>query len=299
MERRRRRHKQVCLVLPNDAKSTFMQYQSSNRHRNHQGIVREHLSLPGNYRKLRIDAPGLAQSAQAGQFIHVLTRHNSTTAPLLRRAFSIMSAQQGEIELLYRVVGRGTVMMSEWNVEQRVDLLGPLGQPFPRPDRPVILIGGGVGVPPMLMLAAQTRHESPDLPITALIGARTAREVLGKMELEKLGATVHIATDDGSVGIKGFVTSIFQKLLNNENLRGSIYACGPLGMLRGVAGICAEHGQRALLSLEENMPCGIGVCNGCALPVISDAGAYHQYSRICVEGPGLWSDQIDWEKLQS
>jgi len=137
----------------------------------------------------------------------------------------------------------------------------------------------------------------PDLPITALIGARTANEVLAREELEALEAVVQIATDDGSEGKKGYVTDLLQETLSYAKKPRSVYACGPLGMLRVVAGICAKYGQRALLSLEENMPCGIGVCNGCALPVVSDKGEYHQYSRICVEGPGMWSDQIDWEKL--
>lgn len=276
-------------------KSTF---NGNSRLHAHTGIIVQQTALPGDCHRLLIDVPPLAEKAQAGQFVHILPRQQESTSPLLRRAFSVMTAKDGKIEILYRAIGRGTALMSRWQAGQEVDLLGPLGKPFARPEHPLLLVGGGVGTPPLVMLAWQTRREHADLPITALIAARTASEVLGKAELRESGAAVQVATDDGSAGHHGFVTELLEKNFTEDRGDYSLYACGPLPMLHGVASLCQKYGRRALLSLEENMPCGIGVCNGCALPVLNDRGEYSQYSRICVEGPSLWSDEIDWEKLR-
>jgi dihydroorotate dehydrogenase electron transfer subunit len=275
-------------------KSTFTEAQAAR----HSGVVRRQGALAGDCHRLLLEAPQLARAARAGQFVHVLSRARQNTAPLLRRAFSILSVQDGCIEILYRALGRGTILMSRWQPGQIVDLLGPLGKPFAAPEHPVLLVGGGVGTPPLVMLATQTRRELPDLGITAFIGARTAAEMLGQQELEENQVTIHLATDDGSAGHHGYVTDLLEKHLRENAGLFSIYACGPLPMLRQTARICAKYGRRALLSLEENMPCGIGVCNGCALPVVNDEEEYYQYSRICVDGPALWSDQIDWDKLR-
>lgn len=275
-------------------KSTFM-----TKKRAHRGTVLQRTALAGDCYRLLIEAPQIAKDARAGQFVHVLPRQAESTAPLLRRAFSIMTAKEGCIEILYRALGRGTVAMSRWQAGQEIDLLGPLGKPFDKPQHPLLLIGGGVGTPPLVMLAWQTRREQPSFLIKALIAAKTATEVLGKVELLDSGGDVAVATDDGSDGHHGFVTELLEKQFLENEINYSIYACGPLPMLRAVAVLCEKYERRALLSLEENMPCGIGVCNGCSLPVINEESEYGQYSRICVEGPSLWSDQIDWAKLRS
>lgn len=274
-------------------KSTF---RATNRA--HCGKVIQQTALVGDCYRLLIEASELAQAARAGQFVHILPRQAESTAPMLRRAFSIMTAKDGCIEVLYRALGRGTTLMSRWQVGQQIDLLGPLGKPFAKPEHPLLLIGGGVGTPPLVMLAWQTQLEQPQLPIKALIAAKTAAEVLGKEDFLERSVDVAVATDDGSEGHHGFVTELLEQQFAGEDTEYSIYACGPLPMLRAVASICEKYRRRALLSLEENMPCGIGVCNGCSLPVLNGEGDYGQYSRICVEGPSLWSDQIDWAKLR-
>ncbi|MEO6906649.1 MAG: dihydroorotate dehydrogenase electron transfer subunit [Abditibacteriaceae bacterium] len=265
----------------------------------HRGIVVQQTALSGDCYLLLIEAPRIAKEARAGQFVHVLSRPSESTSPLLRRAFSIMTANEGHIEVLYRALGCGTVAMSRWKVGQKIDLLGPLGKPFAKPQHPLLLVGGGVGTPPLVMLAWQTRQEQPKLSVKALIAAKTTSEVLGKEEFLVSDVDVAVATDDGSEGHHGFVTELLEQQFLETKNEYSIYACGPLPMLRAVAALCEKYKRRALLSLEENMPCGIGVCSGCSFPVLNDENEYGQYARICVEGPSLWSDQIDWAKMRS
>lgn len=264
----------------------------------HRGTVIQQTVLPGDCYRLLIEAPQIAKEARAGQFVHILPRQEESTSPLLRRAFSIMTTQNECIEILFRVLGRGTSLMSRWQEGQKIDLLGPLGTPFIKPQYPLLLVGGGVGVPPLVMLASQTRREQPQLSVKALIAAKTALEVLGRKEFLENGVDVAVATDDGSEGHPGFVTELLEQRFAESKMDCSVYACGPLPMLRAVASLCEKYGNRALLSLEENMPCGIGVCNGCSFPVLNNESEYGQFSRICVEGPALWSDQIDWTKLR-
>lgn len=276
-----------------NTKSTF-----TGSNQAHRGVVLQQTALSGDCYRLLIESPKLAQTARAGQFVHILTREVESTSPLLRRAFSVMTADVERIEVLYRALGRGTALMSRWKAGQEIDLLGPLGKPFASPQHPLLLIGGGVGTPPLVMLASQTRRENPQLAIKALIAAKTASEILGKAEFLEENIAVSVATDDGSEGHHGFVTELLEQQFIEHKTDYSIYACGPLPMLRAVAVLCEKYGRRALLSLEENMPCGIGVCNGCSIPVLNGDGDYGQYSRICVDGPSQWSDHIDWAKLR-
>lgn len=259
--------------------------------------VLEQVLLPGNFCHLTLSAPVIAAAARAGQFVHILSRHQASSSPLLRRAFSIMSVQGEAITLMYRIVGKGTTLMSQWKIGQSVDMLGPLGKPFALPQQDVLLVGGGVGIPPLAMLASQTCREQPHLAITTLLGARSSLEVIGIKQLEESNSKIMVATDDGSQGHHGYVTELLELTLK-QSLNYSIYACGPLPMLRQVAQICADNGLRALLSLEENMPCGIGVCNGCAVPQLNGVSVYDKYIRICTAGPSLWSDQIDWSNIR-
>jgi dihydroorotate dehydrogenase electron transfer subunit len=247
--------------------------------------------------RLKIHAPEIARQAKAGQFVHVLSRSDISSDPLLRRAFSILSIQEDAIEILYRVEGRGTALMAKWTEGDQVDLIGPIGNGFaPLPEAPgrALLVGGGVGVPPMAMLASTKRNNQS---VTALTGARSINEVICLEDFAEHDVPVHIATDDGSAGHHGFVT----ELLNAELEQGrdaSIFACGPLPMLRAVAALCEKFDTRCQLSLEENMPCGVGVCNGCVVAVNGAGDDYGRYRRICVEGPVLWGHEIDWSRYE-
>jgi dihydroorotate dehydrogenase electron transfer subunit len=233
----------------------------------------------------------------------------------LRRAFSIFNIGNDAIEVLYRAAGKGTTLLSSAVPGANIDLLGPLGQPFHVQAGDVILVGGGVGVPPLVFLARHllTRlalREQPDAQrptsITAMIGARTRFDIIGQSELEALQVGVQVATDDGSAGRHGLVTDLLRDHLetkvsrhpdspNNSQLP-IVYSCGPYPMLRAVAQLCAEFQVPCQVSLEENMPCGIGVCNGCVVPVVQAGDDYGLFRRICVEGPVLWSHEVDWTR---
>lgn len=304
----------------------------------------------GHYR-LRLEAPEIAATARAGQFVHVLPRVAGVYDPLLRRAFSILSVQDTIFDILFRVQGRGTRSLSSHQSGDSLDIMGPLGVPFFMPDRVlnrsfdaaavdsirnqshalpvqpaatthVILVGGGVGVPPLAMLAAQIEQARASLSavnalkaprVTALIGARSRSDVICVDDLESAGARVEIATDDGSCGTQGLVTQLLEAQLESrerehdlpETVKGAaqirdgnqalVYACGPLPMLRAVAAICANRAVPCQVSLEENMPCGVGVCNGCVVRVAQADDEYGYYRRVCVDGPVMWAHEVAWD----
>ena len=239
----------------------------------------------------------IAQAAQAGHFVHILPRSATSYDPLLRRAFSIVSSKDGSFDVLFKVMGRGTEAMALWQVGETVDLLGPLGKTFDPLGTDSLLVGGGVGTPPMAMLASQFRHGAGQ-SVTALIGARTASEVLCARDFARYDVPMQVATDDGSVGHHGFVTDLLKNELENYNGQRMpmVYTCGPLPMLRSVARICADYQAPCQVSLEENMPCGVGVCNGCVIPVSGQSDDYGSYRRICVDGPVAWAHEVDWDR---
>jgi dihydroorotate dehydrogenase electron transfer subunit len=286
--------------------------------------ITEHIEVAPRHFRLRFAAPSVAEAAKAGQFVHVLPRSYRSVDPLLRRAFSILAAQADAVDILYRVEGRGTWQMSQLHVGDTVDVLGPLGRAF-TPSHRAILVGGGVGVPPLAMLAAQqhTALQAEDLrssPRTeiatarmeALVGARTKDELICLGIFASRGVPVQVATDDGSAGLHGLVTELLAQHLRQIAATGTIpvsaiptgaasaedaptvYACGPLAMLRAVAALCAEFEVPCQVSLEENMPCGVGVCNGCVVRVAEAGDDYGRYKRICIEGPVMWAHEISW-----
>ena len=305
----------------------------------HRALVVEQREVAPRHFTLRLAAPQLASNALPGQFVHVLTRPQATADaptfgsfdPLLRRAFSIMDvdAEQGTVELLFRVEGRGTALLSSARVGDTIDLIGPLGQPFDLSPFGIgassggmfhvkqrefaharaLVVGGGVGVPPLVFLGVILSDNH--VLVEALIGARGCDEVIGKAAFEQMGIAVQVATDDGSVGHRGRVTELLQRELARDD-RAVVYACGPWPMLRAVAAICEQAEVPCQVSLEEAMPCGIGVCNGCVVRAKTPFAApeqpdqeervgdewspYHQYRRICVEGPACWAHEIDWSR---
>lgn len=307
----------------------------------HKARVIEFREVAPSHYQMRLYSPQLAQFAQPGQFVHVLTHPNSDSFnfdPLLRRAFSIMSVGQSDesvvkdtIDVLFRVEGRGTKLLAQSQVSDEIDLIGPLGRAFdlspfclsfdsahslfhvkqssiqPR----AIVVGGGVGVPPLIFLSDVLSKAG--VAVEGIIGARTSSEIIGLDELNNSCQKISVTTDDGSRGHHGRVTDMLSDVLDQaskENNASSpiVYACGPLPMLRAVAQMCASLEVKCQVSMEENMPCGIGVCNGCVVRVRqkeheSNAevenqenwSAYHSYRRVCVEGPACWADEIDWE----
>lgn len=209
-----------------------------------------------------------------GQFVNI-----ALDGRFLRRPISVCDCEPGRLTLIYKVVGDGTADMSRMKAGAELDLLTGLGNGFSLHEgvqRP-LLVGGGVGVPPLYMLARRLL-ESGARP-TAILGFNTASEIFYADEFRALGVEVIIATADGSAGVRGFVTDA----LNGVDF-DYFYACGPMPMLRA---LCSATDCDGELSLEERMGCGFGACMGCSCKT-ADGG----YKRICKEGPVFRRDEL-------
>jgi dihydroorotate dehydrogenase electron transfer subunit len=254
--------------------------------------------------RLRLHCPQIAGSGRAGQF--VLLRVTRTLEPLLRRPFSFhrLLPAEGVIEVLYKVVGRGTHLLSQALPGARLNLLGPLGNGFslpPEPGRPVALLAGGIGIAPLFALLARLLAAGwASSSVRLFYGARSADELLAPEEFAAFGIPVTWTTDDGSLGDKGFVTDALGKALETGAFRPAfLYACGTLAMQYQVARLAAVHRIAAELSLEALMACGVGACLGCALPAPhpSDPTADH-YLHVCKDGPIFSPGSIQWQKVR-
>jgi dihydroorotate dehydrogenase electron transfer subunit len=214
------------------------------------------------------------------------------TDPLLPRPMAVYRVRCDEgvadVEILYKVTGRGTGLLAEALPGQRVGFVGPLGRRFdlPTPGERAVLVAGGTGIASILELA---RQASAVARVTVLLGARTAQDLMGVGDFEELGIDVRIATEDGSVGTQGLVTALLEEeLAAGGEIR--VYACGPTAMMRRCAEIAAAGGVACAVSLENRMACGFGVCLGCAAP-LRDIG----YALVCRDGPVFDAATLDWE----
>ena len=212
-----------------------------------------------------------------GQFVNI-----EIEGLYLRRPISVCDYSQSDITLIYKVVGRGTEAMSRMQAGQTLDVLTGLGNGFNADiecHKP-LLVGGGVGVPPLYRLAKDLIARGRK--VSVVLGFNTAAEVFYADEFRALGADVYVSTADGSLGVKGFVTdAIRDKGIDFDYF----YACGPLPMLRALCQACATPGE---LSFEERMGCGFGACMGCSCKTLTGN------KRICKEGPVMKREEIIW-----
>lgn len=212
-----------------------------------------------------------------GQFVNI-----EIEGLYLRRPISVCDYSQSDITLIYKVVGHGTEAMSRMQAGQTLDVLTGLGNGFNADiecHRP-LLVGGGVGVPPLYRLAKDLIARGRK--VSVVLGFNTAAEVFYADEFRALGADVYVSTADGSLGVKGFVTdAIRDKGIDFDYF----YACGPLPMLRALCQACATPGE---LSFEERMGCGFGACMGCSCKTLTGN------KRICKEGPVMKREEIIW-----
>ena len=231
---------------------------------------------------LWIDCPALAAEAQPGQFVML-----GAPGFFLRRPISICQIDRtgGFLRLVFEIKGEGTRALAALDINMSVQLLGPLGRGFTLPEGGrTVLIGGGIGTPPMLSLAMAL----PDT--TAILGFRTAAAVILKEEFDAACGEVLLCTDDGSAGERGFVTDLLRPLLETAK-PDRVCACGPIPMLRGIAELTRAAGVPAELSLEERMACGVGACRGCGIAMLDDSGR-RVIGRVCKDGPVFPSDRI-------
>ena len=225
-----------------------------------------------------------AQYAVPGQFISI---YSNSGEKLLPRPISICEIDKAKstLRLVYRVAGKGTLEFSHLAAGDTVDILGPLGNGFPLEGNRPMVVGGGIGVPPMLELAKQLNGS-----VTAVMGYRNDDTFLTE-EFTDVAAEFCIATDDGSIGTHGTVVDAIKE---NELECDVMYACGPKPMLRALAAYAKEHNIKLYVSMEERMACGVGACLGCVCQSteVDDHSHVHN-KRVCADGPVFLSTEVE------
>ena len=266
-------------------------------------VVGEVLSVKkmGAYLALTVVAPGIAENARPGQFVAVAVG-GAHSSMMLRRAFSIYATSQrgvygGTVEFVFAVSGKGTEWMSGLRQGDTLDVVGPLGRPFKLPAEAAActLVGGGYGTAPLFGLAEALRAKG--CRVDFVVGAATQERLFGALEAKRISSSVVFTTDDGSYGEQGWVSDVLPGVLERTK-SDLVYACGPMGMLRSVAAIAAEHGITSQVAVEESMACGIGVCMTCVLPVRGSDGVTRML-RSCVDGPVFMGEQLRWDSLHA
>ncbi len=248
-------------------------------------VAESRQAAPG-YHELALAAPAVALQARPGQFLHVLCGRPPGGDGLdryLRRPLSVfrVDRQAGTVAVLFRVRGEGTRWLAARRPGDLVSVLGPLGRGFPLPAGAgrVLLVGGGVGIPPLLFQAGELRRAG--VPVEAFLGARSAAHLLAEDDFRRLGVPVAVATDDGSRGHRGLVTELVERALAGRP-GATVCACGPLPMLRAVQRLAVRRNVPAYLSVEQTMACGVGACLGCPVRVVAE--------EVYPSGPEPWRE---------
>lgn len=259
------------------------------KQKTHGRVISQHEIAPGIF-DMWIETE-LAQYAAAGQFVGVYPRDGAT---LLPRPVSICEADtgSGSFRLIYRIAGKGTAEFATYKTGEKISLLGNLGNGFPleaAEGRQVFLLGGGIGIPPLLGLAKALHYRYPQSDIHVLLGYRD-RQLFLHNEFKKYG-TVHIATEDGSAGTPG---NVMDALYSSDLSPEVIMACGPMPMLRAIKAYAEAQHIKAFLSLEERMACGVGACLGCVCKTNeTDPHSHVKNARICTEGPVFEAGEVE------
>lgn len=251
--------------------------------------VIENKPIAGYVYSLKLHAPELCERVLPGQFFHI--KCGGDKFPLLRRPISLSYTlkEEGCMVLVYRVQGQGTKNLSSRRPGDPLDVLGPLGNGFEITNRHqrVAIVGGGIGIAPLVELAGVYGKR-------AVVFAGFRDETFLIEGLQQRSPDVRIATEDGSVGHKGFVTDILAQHLK-EHRFDVVFACGPRPMLQRVAEACRKALVMCQVSLEQRMACGVGACLGCSCAVKDTDGSL-QYVRVCKDGPVFWSEEVCWDE---
>ncbi len=239
---------------------------------------------------MTIKSKELAADALPGQFLNIRCGDGCST--ILRRPISICDVDPAAdtLRFIFQVKGSGTQFLEAKQCGDTLDIMGPLGSPFhllEKVDGDVILLGGGIGVFPLFLLA-KSIYEKGVKP-TAYLGFRSADLVVMEAEFKQYTKDVKVSTDDGSYGMHGYATAYLINHIKNKKV-GLVYACGPEPMLRQVQSICHENKVRCQLSLEQRMGCGIGACLVCACKIKKQEG--FAYQHVCKDGPVFWSEDV-------
>ena len=250
---------------------------------------------PGYFR-MGLGCDAAFDAARPGQF--VMVQVGSGARPLLRRPFSLLGLVREDgrvvgIEILLRVVGSGTQRLSRCRKGDRLSIIGPLGNAYhvPAACRQLVLVAGGVGVPPIRFLARTLLEQpQPFERCMVFVGGRTRDDLVCITEFDLPGFLLDVSTDDGSQGTQGLVTLGLEKALD-AGPADLICACGPSGMLKAVAAIAEARGIACQVSIEAMMACGMGACLGCAVAMRDEAT---RYGHVCMDGPVFDARRLRW-----
>ena len=264
------------------------------------GEVIRHDEVKRDFFLMKIKMPAEFDEPMPGQF--VMIRIAGLNDPFLSRPISIYSFTKGKssrsIELLYRVIGKGTQILAGLIKGSQVEISGPLGGSYTidPSKKNVVFIAGGIGVAPLSLLAhylCKTACHKSDA-MTFYLGAQNAESLVGLEQLRKYCCNIIVCTDDGTQGEKALVTTAFQKDINKYSQEDTvIYACGPKPMIRSLSGMLNEK-YLCQVSLEERMACGVGACVGCVVAIKNEQGE-KAYKRVCADGPVFELKDVIWE----
>jgi len=244
------------------------------------------------YVELTLAAPEIAERARPGQFV-AFAIGGESSALLLRRSIAISTAENGQVTVVVSAAGPGSTWLTQRRPGDMVDVVGPLGRPFPPAPSGAraLLVGGGYGAAALVGLAGRLKADGH--AVDAVAGAAGADRLCSVQELTDVADRVEVTTDDGSSGRRGLVTLAVEELLPDA---GVVYACGPMPMLRAVADAATARGIPSYVAVEESMACGIGVCMTCVLPIVGEDGRT-RFSRSCVEGPVFGGDRVRFDDV--
>ena len=235
---------------------------------------------------LRIDAKPILKEIKAGQFIHI--RVNDSYEPFFRRPFSVYRANK-YVDIFYEAIGPGTKEMVKMKRGDDIDVLGPVGKRFslpPRGTKQVVMIAGSIGIAPFLILSDELKNKNYELIL--LYGGRTKGHVYNMKDFKDNGCKVFIATDDGSVGTKGLISKLFNKI-HLDPKTTFLYTCGPHAMMKSVQQFVRKHKLKGEAACEELMACALGACLGCSIKTIRG------YKTVCYDGPVFDLDEVIFE----
>jgi dihydroorotate dehydrogenase electron transfer subunit len=203
----------------------------------------------------------------------------------------------GTVDVVVAAHGPGTTWLARLALHDEVDLVGPLGKPFPLPKEPVpcVLVGGGYGSAPLFWLAEQLAERG--CHVEMVLGAASEDRLFGVVEARRAADGLTVTTDDGSAGTRGWVSDVLTQVIRLSQA-GVVYGCGPMGMLRSITEVAATEGAVAQVAVEESMACGIGVCMTCVLPVTAADGTTTMV-RSCVEGPVFRGSSVRWDAFEN
>ena len=268
-------------------------------------MILSNVEISPGYWRMRLTAPQEFSAATPGQFIMV--RVSGAIDPLLRRPFAVFDVgvytppQSGAVaqvyfEMLYRVVGKGTALLSTLHQSDLLDILGPLGTGFDQGDPGRRKTAGRRRHRPRTALpAGASELTEKKSPVRLFAGGRSRDDILCITEFKRLGVECYTATEDGSLGEQGLVTEALKRRLDALKGRATLYACGPDGMLNAVARIAESYQIPCQVSLEGYMACGVGACLGCVATGRDHSAETPDYRCVCTEGPVFDSSELKWE----